>query len=287
MISTQSPALARGDPAAGPLACAAVKRTVLAFLLALLSPVLATGSASAETATVGSPLTGSFAPITFCIPECISANTALGEPGAQVTVPFDGTVTRWRTIAASGGAFRIRVLRPDGGGQYVLAGASASATPTGPGVDTFATSLAVKAGDLIGIENLAKTAKLGYATPPGSKYRVWFGFSGEGASTATVGSSFEYAQELGFNVDVERPDGVVPPPASPAPQTCLVPALKGKKLKAAKKKIRAAGCKVGKVTKRKGATAANGKVVGQGPKAGKLVAAGTAVKLTLAVPKAG
>jgi hypothetical protein len=256
------------------------------FPLVLLTSALLAAPASAETVTVGSPLTGSFSVVTFCSPVCISANTALSEPGAQATVPVDGTVTRWRTIAGSGGAFRIRVLRPDGAGQYVLAGTSTSETPTGPGIDTFTTSLAVKAGDLIGLENLSTAAKIGSAFPSGSAYRVWFGSFAEAASTSSASSSFSYSnQVIGFNVDVERPSIAPPPPLPPAAAQCTVPTLQGKKLKAAKKKIRAAGCKVGEVTKRKGTTAANGRVVAQGPKAGKVVAAGTVVRVTLAVPR--
>lgn len=70
-------------------------------------------------------------------------------------------------------------------------------------------------------------------------------------------------------------------PAPPAP-TCTVPKLRGKTLKAAKKRIRGAECRVGKLTKRRGATARNGEVVQQVPKAGTVVPAETQVKVTLA-----
>lgn len=62
---------------------------------------------------------------------------------------------------------------------------------------------------------------------------------------------------------------------------CKVPKLKGKKLKAAKKKIRKGDCKVGKVKKLKGATAKTGKVSKQNPKPGKILAPGSKVKITL------
>jgi len=62
---------------------------------------------------------------------------------------------------------------------------------------------------------------------------------------------------------------------------CKVPKLKGKKLKAAKKKIRKAGCRLGKVKKLHGATAKTGKVTKQGPKPGKILAPGAKVKITL------
>lgn len=72
-----------------------------------------------------------------------------------------------------------------------------------------------------------------------------------------------------------------PSPPPPAP-TCTVPRLRGKTLKAAKTKIRNADCRVGKLTKRKGATAKNGEVVAQVPKPGATVPASTQVKVTLA-----
>jgi len=62
---------------------------------------------------------------------------------------------------------------------------------------------------------------------------------------------------------------------------CKVPQLKGKKLKAAKKKIRKANCKMGKIKKLHGATAKTGKVSKQSPKSGKILAPGSKVNITL------
>jgi hypothetical protein len=71
-----------------------------------------------------------------------------------------------------------------------------------------------------------------------------------------------------------------PPPAPLAP-TCTVPKLVGKRLKAAKKRIRAADCKVGHVGRKKGVTARSGKVVRQRPKPGAVLPAGSKVSLKL------
>lgn len=62
---------------------------------------------------------------------------------------------------------------------------------------------------------------------------------------------------------------------------CKVPQLKGKKLKAAKKQLRKAGCKLGKVKKQGDATIKTGKVVKQKPGPGKLLPPGAKVKVTL------
>lgn len=62
---------------------------------------------------------------------------------------------------------------------------------------------------------------------------------------------------------------------------CVVPKLKQKTLKAAKKKLKKAGCKVGKVTKVGDASAKTGVVAQQGEPAGKKLAPGTKIAVTL------
>lgn len=71
---------------------------------------------------------------------------------------------------------------------------------------------------------------------------------------------------------------------SPQPFTyegCKVPQLKDRKLKAAKKRIRKAGCALGKVRLQDGATSKTGSVVKQGPKPGKVLPPGTKVNVKL------
>jgi len=62
---------------------------------------------------------------------------------------------------------------------------------------------------------------------------------------------------------------------------CVVPKLKETTLRAAKKKLKKAGCKVGKVTKEDGVTSRSGKVVKQEPPVGRKLAPGTKVDVTL------
>jgi hypothetical protein len=62
---------------------------------------------------------------------------------------------------------------------------------------------------------------------------------------------------------------------------CTVPKLAGKSLKALKKKLKAADCKLGKVTKKEGATAKTGKTSHQSAKPGKSLPEGTKVNVTL------
>jgi len=72
-----------------------------------------------------------------------------------------------------------------------------------------------------------------------------------------------------------------PPTSAHAPGRCRVPKLAGKKLKASKRKLRKADCKLGKVVLKDGATAKAGKVVKQKPKPGAVRAPGAKVRVTL------
>ena len=60
----------------------------------------------------------------------------------------------WRIASGSGGSpVRLRVLRPAGAGKFTGVGTSALETTTGAPPDTFTTSLPIKAGDVIGLDN--------------------------------------------------------------------------------------------------------------------------------------
>jgi hypothetical protein len=119
---------------------------------------------------------------------------------------------------------------------------------------------------------------------------------------SVTGVSFGAVPASGFTVNSEAQITAVAPPSKTlakvpvtvttvagtatslqpfAYEGCKVPKLKGKTLKAAKKKIRKGGCKVGKVKKLGEATAKTGKVSKQSPKPGKLLPPGTKVNVTL------
>jgi hypothetical protein len=83
-----------------------------------------------------------------------------------------------------------------------------------------------------------------------------------------------------FSYLAPTPPAPLSQPTPPAP-TCKVPKLMGKTLKAAKKRIRAADCRVGTLTKTEGATAKDGEVVKQVPKPGATVPIDAKVRITL------
>jgi PASTA domain-containing protein/List-Bact-rpt repeat protein len=66
---------------------------------------------------------------------------------------------------------------------------------------------------------------------------------------------------------------------------CVIPKVKGKKVRAAKRAIRKAHCSVGKVTKAFSAKVKKGRVISQKPKPGKKLAAGSKVKLKVSKGK--
>ncbi len=94
------------------------------------------------------------------------------------------------------------------------------------------------------------------------------------------------------------PQGTTPPPvntgtvgtpatpAGPGPATkCKVPKLKGKTLAKAKRVLKRAHCKVGKVKKRKNRTVKKGRVISTKPGVGKVFAAGKKVSLVVSKGK--
>jgi hypothetical protein len=77
-------------------------------------------------------------------------------------------------------------------------------------------------------------------------------------------------------------DGPKVPATTSGPAVCKVPNLKGRKLAAARRAVRAAGCRLGKLRKARGVRASTGTVKSQGRKPGSSVPAGTKVGVRLA-----
>ena len=323
----------------------------LAALVSLLVLSLA-ASAGAATVTLGYPLTETFMP-NFCS-GCTLVAAGSADPGAVFRAPSNGTIVRWRILDGSSSyRYKLRVVAPGDGGLFIGSGASAPESPAGEGIETFATSLPIKAGEEIGID-LEAGAPLGFnplhgeyaffeppladgATEPGgpitgeasfdadmrpaptiSALTSTEGFAGTqvtiaGTDFAEVGAVHFGPTSTTFNVlsenqivataplgsgtvpiTVTTPGGTAtaaqsftyapttaPPPAAPPAPPCIVPKLKGKTLKSAKKRIRGADCRVGALTRRKGAKARTGEVVKQTPKPGASVPTGTKVTVTL------
>jgi hypothetical protein len=78
------------------------------------------------------------------------------------------------------------------------------------------------------------------------------------------------------------PAGTQPPAPAAASARCVVPELRGLKLRKAKRKLRKAHCRAGKVRKVRSKKAKKGRVIKTKPAAGKRKPAGTRVKLIVA-----
>jgi hypothetical protein len=319
-------------------------------LVAGTCALLGATSAQASTITVGSVLPPGFTSQPFGAQQTL-LNTALPEKGANLVSPVNGAIVRWRVQGAKGGPFALRVFHPNGTGAYTATGTSGAVTPVDPGLQTFTTSLPVKAGDLIGIDPTNPTDEIGVAEVPGASYAAIFPRPFEGAtvpardpksgfeielsaevqptpSVASIaprsgsiaggtkikitGTDFTAASAVKFGntpaatyavlseteltatapavKKAGRVDVTVTTLAGTSPTTsadrfnykaCVVPKLRDNKLKAAKTRLRNAGCKLGKVKKLDGATAKNGLVTKQSPKPNKTRLPGTKVNVTL------
>jgi hypothetical protein len=131
------------------------KRTTLTAIAGVVCGVLLiTGvalAAAAKTRQVTLGSTSGMPNANICVSQIRCTYLPISQP--KLRVPFSGTVTRFRVKAGnSGGAVRLRVLRPAGGGKFTGVGTSGRKTLK-LGVNTFQVSLKVKAGDLIGVDN--------------------------------------------------------------------------------------------------------------------------------------
>jgi hypothetical protein len=241
-------------------------------------------SAQAATLTIGNPLTAPVEMLGHCKEPagCASALLEVSDPGGVTESPVDATITSWQLSGATNiPGYRLHTLRSEGGNLFKVTGTSAPVLPTGSGIQTFSTSLPIQKGEFIALDVPEEGGIALYETP---SIEDFFNSSLE-PGTEREGIVEEVPYELGFNATITTPDLTPPPPAVVPIATpeahCVVPKLKGKKLKAAKRAIRAGDCKVGHVGMREGVTAKTGTVIKQRPKPGTSKPAGSTVNIKL------
>lgn len=324
-------------------------------LLAVLALALGAGQAATATAavvTVGPQLTGGFFPEKYGEPgdpPGTVLNAKLPSSLGNVTSPVNGTVISWSIVQAAGGPFKLRIIQPGAGFTVTAVGTGAPGAPTGRQVQTFPTSLPIKAGEMIGLDNNSGSDSIGLLEDPGAEYRFSETVLAEGAPTplkqgfgtvavgfdaqvlpaptvtslsrksgsikggtmvtitgtdldrasavtfgAAPASSFAVVSETQLTavapaskkansvpVSVTTPAGTATSADKFAYEACKVPALSGKRLKAAKKRLKKSHCKIGRVKLLGDATKGSGKVRKQSPKTGKLLAPGSRVNVRL------
>jgi hypothetical protein len=192
------------------------------------------GSAGGATVTVGS----AFPPPTGNPASGVARTWAIApsSPSGGTASPVAGTVVSWRFRGSLSGSYTPRILRPAGGGAYraVASGpaqtGAGSATPAGP----FALSLPVAAGELFAVDVPAGVS-LSYTDVPGATSIGWQPpLLDGGAAFAPTDSDEGEERHVAATI-----------------RYCLVPKLRGKSPKAARKALVAADCRVGKVKKTK------------------------------------
>jgi hypothetical protein len=273
------------------------RRATLAALAACTALLSLAGIAQAETVTLGPALTGG-APYS-CSPAggggCGQLLLSTEIPSVEIASPVDGTVVRWRIKGASAmPGYSLNVLRHNGDGTYTVTASTGAVTPAGEEIETLTTSLPIHIGEYLEL-NIPQEGQF-MALEGESTYAAFFPVLQPG-ETREPSIEFTYPFAFSYNADVEyqatpvtpvtpvtplTPAPIVPTtPASTAKARCVVPDLRGKKLSAAKKAVRAAGCGVGLIAKKNGVKAAEGEVIKQRPKPGRLLSRRTGISVML------
>jgi hypothetical protein len=144
--------------------------TFAASLVTLL--LAASASPAAALVTVGQ-----IAPSTPT-PTCASPVDRVQLPvidGNSYVVPANGTITSWSTNAGtSAGELKMKVFRKVAGtvDTYTVVGHDGPRTLTLSSINTFASSVAVKAGDVLGLNSFSGTPNCSFVAPGDSYLRL-------------------------------------------------------------------------------------------------------------------
>ena len=150
--------------------------------------------------------------------------------------------------------------------------------PSGTGVDWSVDVANSSTGwSIVGLPPSQTAVFGGTALAGGAGTHVHLVSTTSTASCRAYPNTASYTADYGLNGQASATTTVTCPP----PVKCKVPKVVGLKLLKAKAKIRRAHCRVGKVRKKFSTRRKKGKVVAQRPKAGRTLAAGTKVALTV------
>jgi hypothetical protein len=216
-------------------------------------------------------------------------------PSVEIASPVDGTVVSWRVKGPSATpGYSLNVLRANGDGTYTVTASTGAVTPAGNEIETLATSLPIHVGEYLEL-NIPQEGQF-TALEGESTYATFFPVLQPGETREPL-NEFKYPFTFSYNADVEYQATPVTPPSPADTMTraptalststptvkarCVVPDLKGKKLPAAKRAVRAAGCGVGLIARKNGGEGAKGEVIKQRPKPGRLLSPRTGISVML------
>lgn len=126
-------------------------RTLPLIASCLALTALGAPAASAKIITIGPPEGARYTKLIRATVAATFFNGSITEPGAVATSPVDGALVGIGIAGASGGPYRLRVLRPLGGNLFVGAGTS-NPLFFEPPEATVLKPLPIREGDMIGLD---------------------------------------------------------------------------------------------------------------------------------------
>jgi uncharacterized delta-60 repeat protein len=207
-----------------------------------------------------------------------SASFAAGPVTLTATAAAGSSFTGWSGDCAGTGPCMLSMSADQTATATFESDKTLTLTKAGSGAGTVSSSPAgISCGSSCASSfRYGTTVTLTATAAAGSSFAGWSGAGCSGTGTCTVTLDADRSISASFEL-VKTP----PPP----PALCIVPKVKGKTLKAAKRAIKRAHCSVGKVTRAYSAKVKRGRVISQKPKPGRKLAAGAKVKLTLSKGK--
>jgi hypothetical protein len=266
------------------------------FTLRVIEPINSTEYLGGGASAAVSPLTTAFQHFSTHVPikagETVAFDHANATDHIGVGTPqVSGDKLEFFTSPLPEGAREN--VSPSGAALEAAFNAEVQPTPVVTALGTTAGPTSGGTSVLIAGTDLENTTGVSFGGTPAS-----FATSSEGSVLATsppsasTGSVAVTVTTLAGSSTASQPFAYQAPSGSdtgpavgkkPAAK-CKVPRLVGEKLRTAKSKLKAAGCTLGRVTKRKASAKKVGKVLAQGSKPGTTLRAGAAVKLTVGKP---
>ncbi len=177
-------------------------RILLAAIVSAVAALSLCANAGAANITVGPSLSGGEWETYECgFGSCIFANTELGGTGPNLTSPVSGTVVRFNILGGlTAGTYTLRSMHLASSPMVAVFGkmsAPVAAVPN-PGVQSYATSLPVVAGETVGL-GMSETASVGFLEGVGH-LTLW---TGERPESGPELGSFGAPELVGFNAEIQ------------------------------------------------------------------------------------
>lgn len=228
---------------------------VVAFAFGIVS----VSGAAAKTVIVGQ---ATFTPANLCFGTFTELVTGVAS-GNSYTVPKAGVITSWSFFggATPVSGLKLKVGQSAGSGKYEITGEATAGSQTPNTLNRYPAHIPVKAGDLIGI--LESGGDCESVTDNGLDT---FAFSNGDVAPGTTATFQDSGAGAKFPVSAK------------VALDCVVPNVKGKTLRAAKRVLTRASCTLGTVVRPKGH---RGRVKRQKPAPGRVLAPEAKVKVWL------